>query len=92
VSGDRPADPPFDGLPVEQQARLLAAGRPVAFAPGQTLIERGGADSGFYVIRSGQARVERGGRPIAELGPGDFAGEFGPPIGAPCTACAGLPP
>jgi CRP-like cAMP-binding protein len=77
VSGDRTADAPFDSLPPEQQARLLAAGRAVAFAPGQTLIEHGDADSGFYVIRSGRARVERSGHPIAEIGPGDFAGEFG---------------
>ena len=77
MSGDRPADAPFDGLPPEQQARLLAAGRAVAFERGQALIEHGDADSGFYVIRSGRARVERSGRQIAELGPGDFAGEFG---------------
>jgi CRP-like cAMP-binding protein len=77
VSGDHPAGPPFDDLPAPQQERLLAAGRAVAFAPGQTLIEHGSADTGFYVLRTGRARVERGGRTIAELGPGDFAGEFG---------------
>lgn len=77
MSGDHPAGPPFDNLPAPQQERLLAAGRAVAFAPGQILIEHGGADTSFYVIRTGRARVERSGRTIAELGPGDFAGEFG---------------
>ncbi len=44
--------------------------------PGDVVIREGDVGDFFYVIVSGQLRVERGGRVLAHLGPGEFFGEM----------------
>ena len=46
------------------------------FAPGDVLVRAGDPGDSLIVIRSGSASVEQDGRPIRQLGPGDFLGEI----------------
>lgn len=43
---------------------------------GEVVIREGEAGQQFYIVVSGQAAVLMGGRPIRELGPGDYFGEL----------------
>jgi CRP-like cAMP-binding protein len=44
-------------------------------SPGEHLTREGASGYFFFVVIDGTASVERGGKVIAELGPGDFFGE-----------------
>ena len=44
--------------------------------PGKAVVTEGAAGAEFFVILDGQARVERHGRKVAELGPGGFFGDL----------------
>lgn len=50
--------------------------REARVAAGDAVVRRWQAARDFYVIVEGRAMVERDGRPLAELGPGDFFGEL----------------
>jgi CRP-like cAMP-binding protein len=52
--------------------RLVA----VAVAAGEVVIRQGEVGDRFYVVRSGQVRVERDGEELARLGPGEAFGEI----------------
>lgn len=54
---------------VARHAHLLA------FSDGQVIVPEGEEGLGFYVLLSGRARVERGGRVINRLETNDFFGE-----------------
>lgn len=56
------------------------------FAAGQTLMSQGDPGDSFIVIISGTAAVSQGGRPLRDLGPGDFLGEVSLIDGGPRTA------
>lgn len=43
---------------------------------GKVFVEEGSAGREFFVILEGRAEVSREGKPVAELGPGDFVGEL----------------
>ena len=43
---------------------------------GQVFVEEGSVGREFFVILDGRAEVTREGKPVAELGPGDFVGEL----------------
>lgn len=43
---------------------------------GRVLVREGGVGREFFVIVDGRAEVTREGKPVAELGPGDFFGEL----------------
>jgi CRP-like cAMP-binding protein len=45
-------------------------------SPGTTLVTEGSAGAEFFVILDGQARVERHGKKVAQLGPGSYFGEL----------------
>ena len=66
--------------------RIAAVAVEVDFAPGHVIARQGDIGSGFFVITAGRVRVARDGRPIAELGPGDFFGELSVLDGQPRTA------
>jgi CRP/FNR family cyclic AMP-dependent transcriptional regulator len=53
---------------------------------GQILIQQGKPGLDFYLIAEGQARVEKDGKKIRTLGPGDFFGEISLIDRAPRTA------
>ncbi|MEZ5561322.1 MAG: cyclic nucleotide-binding domain-containing protein [Pseudomonadales bacterium] len=54
---------------------LLRAMRPRPTCAGELLLGEGDPADGCYVLGEGRARVERGGRMLAELGPGQLFGE-----------------
>lgn len=54
--------------------------------PGQRLLRKGFAGSGFYVILSGEAAVQVDGEARLSLGPGDFFGEISVLLDEPPTA------
>ena len=54
--------------------QLLAnAGFPTAtFKPGETIFAAGEKGDNMYVIRSGEVEIERDGKVVEHLGPGEF--------------------
>ena len=48
----------------------------VRFSDGKALVTEGEAASEFFILRTGKARVTRGGRELAVLGAGDWFGEL----------------
>lgn len=44
--------------------------------PGERLVPQGASGYSFFVIDEGTARVERDGKPLRDLGRGDFFGEL----------------
>jgi CRP-like cAMP-binding protein len=43
---------------------------------GQSILQQGESNDHFYLVYEGEFRVSQGGRQVALLGPGDFAGEI----------------
>ena len=76
----------FDGVDATGMARIADVAVEVDFAPGHVIARQGDIGSGFFVITAGRVRVTRDGRPIADLGPGDFFGELSVLDGQPRTA------
>lgn len=67
--------PFFSGLSPEDIGGILEVGRPVSFEPGQAMVEQGDPGDGMYIIVSGTAEVDVGGR-FHKLTTGDFFGEM----------------
>jgi CRP/FNR family cyclic AMP-dependent transcriptional regulator len=55
---------------------------------GRILTREGASGSEFFIITSGDVEIERGGRLLSTLGPGEFLGEIALIDGAPRTATA----
>jgi CRP-like cAMP-binding protein len=72
-----------DGL--EEIARITDE---VDVPAGRALTHEGRHEGYFFVIVSGTVRIERGGRTINVIGPGDFLGEIALLDGGPRTATA----
>lgn len=56
------------------------------YAAGEELVRQGSPGESFIIIVTGRATVERDGRTLRELGPGDFLGEISLVDGGPRTA------
>ena len=56
--------------------RIAELGVTITVPQGQTVIREGEAGNQFFVITRGTVQVTRGGRPVAELGPGAYFGEL----------------
>ena len=69
--------PIFSQLSDEEANRLAAFANETSLAEGQILMKEGDYSTELIGIEEGTAEVERGGRKIAELGPGDLIGEMG---------------
>jgi CRP-like cAMP-binding protein len=67
--------PLFAGLDRDDLEKVLGCGQLVSFEGGQAIVERGDPGDAMYVIVSGAAEVDVGGR-FHRLGPGDFFGEM----------------
>jgi CRP-like cAMP-binding protein len=67
--------PLFAGLDREQLEDVLRVGHRVSFDAGQAIVERGDAGDAMYIILSGAAEVDVGGR-FHRLERGDFFGEM----------------
>src|SRR5437879_12991363 len=58
----------------------------VSLKPGQALITEGQPTEAFFILESGHVQVTRGGKSVAQLGPGEFFGEIGMLDRGPATA------
>jgi CRP-like cAMP-binding protein len=67
----------FAGLAPRELRRLAGVTDEIPIRRGAVLIREGSFAHEFLYIVEGKAEVLRGDEPIAELGPGDFAGEIG---------------
>lgn len=48
----------------------------ISYPARRYIVRQGQVGTGFYLIASGRARVERGDRTLSTLGPGEFFGEL----------------
>jgi CRP-like cAMP-binding protein len=78
--------PLFSGLSRRHLKHVATLTVDEEFDEGATLAEEGQPGDTFYVLLQGEAKVERGGRKIARLLPGDFFGEIALIDGGPRTA------
>jgi CRP/FNR family transcriptional regulator, cyclic AMP receptor protein len=69
--------PLFSGLSQRELRRLSTVTDEIVLPAGTQLIDEGTFSHEFLLIACGHAEVRREGRPLAQLGPGDFAGEVG---------------
>jgi CRP/FNR family transcriptional regulator, cyclic AMP receptor protein len=67
----------FAGLSRRELKRLSSLTDEVFLPSGTQVINEGALSHEFLLITSGSAEVRREGMPVAQLGPGDFAGEIG---------------
>jgi CRP-like cAMP-binding protein len=67
--------PLFAGLQRGDLESILGMGQVASFDAGQAIVERGGPGDAMYVLMSGAAQVDVGGR-YHDLKPGDFFGEM----------------
>lgn len=67
--------PFFVGFSDRELGRLLDQAQSVAFIPGEPIVTRGDSGCTFYIVTSGEARVDVGGR-YHRLRRGDVLGEM----------------
>lgn len=76
----------FRDVPDEGLAAIADAATEIAYPAGRTIVRQGEVGTGFFMIISGGARVERDGANVADLGPGEFFGELSLLDGGPRIA------
>jgi CRP-like cAMP-binding protein len=69
------AIPFFSGLKAQDLSAIVRVGERVTFEPGAAMVEAGDRGDAMFVILSGSAEVDVGGR-FHELKAGDFFGEM----------------
>ena len=69
--------PLFAAVPDEVLGKIAPWTAVEEWPEGKVIVREGGFSNHFYAIQEGTAKVERNGRHIAELGPGDIFGEQG---------------
>ena len=70
------AVPLFSDLSKRTLNRILDNSKETTHVAGQTVVTQGHEGAGFHMILSGRAKVVRGGRKVATLGPGEYFGEM----------------
>lgn len=80
--------PLFAGISAAGIEELGAIADEVDVRAGTVLTHEGSREGFFFIIMSGSVRIERGGRTINTVGPGDFLGEIALLDGGPRTATA----
>lgn len=70
------AAPLFAPLEPEELLPVAELCSEAVVAAGEPLFTEGDLGDSLYVVVSGRVRVERGGRVVAELGPGECVGEM----------------
>ena len=78
--------PLFARLSPRQIQRIGALADEVDVPDGKVLTREGASGQEFFVLVDGQARVERAGKLVGKLSPGDFFGEISLIDGGPRTA------
>jgi CRP-like cAMP-binding protein len=76
----------FSALGEDQVKRFVDAATMTEHPAGESLTEQGTLGHRFHLLLGGGAEVERDGRRLATVGPGDFVGELGLLGGGPSTA------
>jgi len=66
----------FEDLTPEDLDRIAGIGQRRSFAPGEAIVHRDDDTGGLFILLSGTATVEAGGKQHT-LQPGDFTGEMG---------------
>jgi CRP-like cAMP-binding protein len=56
--------------------KVLAIAKPTVHTEGSEVMTEGHGGVGFHLITDGKAKVQRAGRTVATLGPGEFFGEM----------------
>ena len=80
--------PLFADVPREVLARIAEVAEEKDVPAGAALTHEGRHEGYFFVVVSGSVRVERGGRTVNTLGPGDFLGSIALVDAGPRTATA----
>jgi CRP-like cAMP-binding protein len=78
--------PLFKGMTDRSFEAVANLASETTYAAGVELVRQGMPGREFIIIVSGRARVERDGKQIRELGPGDFLGEISLVDASPRTA------
>lgn len=78
--------PLFSELSRAELARIAAVAKLVTYRDGATVVEEGSLGGRFFVIQSGSAKVQTGGRTRVTLGPGSYFGELSVLDGQPRSA------
>ena len=68
--------PLFSAASKSELAEIASIADEIDLPEGKVLIKEGDTGREFIVLIEGTADVERGGRMVATIGPGDFAGEI----------------
>lgn len=68
--------PLFSSVSKAELAEVASIADEIDLPEGKVLIREGDTGREFFVLIEGTAQVERGGRKVAKLGPGDFFGEI----------------
>ncbi len=66
----------FSDVPERALGAIADQTEVIDFPAGRYIVRQGQIGTGFYLLASGRARVTRGGRTLARLGPGEFFGEL----------------
>ena len=78
--------PLFAELSPSELSRIAAVAKRVRFRDGATIVEEGSLGGRFFVLASGAAKVQTGGRTRITLGPGSYFGELSVLDGQPRSA------
>ena len=76
-AGRLKAIPVFEDLDDESLHNIAAIAAEVSVPAGKELVREGDYSYDVLAIEEGEAKVERGGEHIADIGPGDVIGEMG---------------
>lgn len=76
----------FAELTPAELRKVLALAKPLDFGAEEMVTEEDTPGGRFHVIETGSAKVVRGGRTVARLGPGDYFGELSLIDGCPRSA------
>ena len=83
---DLRAVPLFQGMTDRALGAVAELATQIDIADGTALTTEGENGDAFYMILEGVVRVSRAGKPVGDLGPGDFIGEISLIDGRPRTA------
>jgi CRP-like cAMP-binding protein len=68
--------PLFSGLSPKLMHTLAATASDRSYPPGEVIVKQGEKAIGLYIIVDGKVDVEKSGKTVATLGPGQFFGEM----------------